>query len=219
MTRGDRQYNQVKHFFGKEPTRVVVELIKYLEPDQRVLDLGGGDGRNSIWLAKQNLYVVNIDSSKTGIENARKYAEESNVGDRVNCIVRDITADTIQEISDDVFHAVVCTYVIENTGDQSGDQVDAKKAEKIINHIKQMVTPKGYAAIAFSPRSKNIQTGIERFRGYSEQQLEDHFTDWDQIFKNQEWKIKTSGQPSTPEYINYNINNFLYIFRKPLYAE
>ncbi|MCK5285992.1 MAG: methyltransferase domain-containing protein [Candidatus Pacebacteria bacterium] len=70
----DSRYKQGKALFGNEPMPLVVEAIKTLKKDGKVLDLGVGDGRNAIYLLKNGFNVTGVDMSKEGLENLKEKA-------------------------------------------------------------------------------------------------------------------------------------------------
>ncbi len=71
----DRRYAADDHVFPGEPDAALVELAGRILPGQAV-DLGSGEGRNSIWLAEQGWDVVAVDSSIVGLEHVRAVAAE-----------------------------------------------------------------------------------------------------------------------------------------------
>ncbi|MCL2773393.1 MAG: methyltransferase domain-containing protein [Oscillospiraceae bacterium] len=65
--------------FSKGPTVDLKEYAYLLNPRSLVLDVGCGEGRNSIFLAAQNHIVEAFDLSKAGIEKAKGIAGEMNL--------------------------------------------------------------------------------------------------------------------------------------------
>ncbi len=61
-----------------EPDPTLVDEIASLPPG-RALDLGAGDGRNAIWLARRGWQVTAVDFSGVAIERARARAEAGGV--------------------------------------------------------------------------------------------------------------------------------------------
>jgi SAM-dependent methyltransferase len=57
-----------------EPDPTLVETCAALAPG-RALDLGSGDGRNAIWLARRGWRVAAVDFSSVALERARRRAE------------------------------------------------------------------------------------------------------------------------------------------------
>jgi len=47
----DRLYRSTKHSFGPEPNELAIGYHELMEKTLRVLDLGAGQGRNSLFLA------------------------------------------------------------------------------------------------------------------------------------------------------------------------
>jgi methylase of polypeptide subunit release factors len=56
--------------FPRRPNEFLVEMTKRREPGQ-ALDVGMGQGRNSIYLAKQGWDVTGFDASSEGVRQAR----------------------------------------------------------------------------------------------------------------------------------------------------
>ncbi len=69
----DDRYNAKGAVWGLEPNRFLVEIADGLSP-RRVLDLGCGQGRNSLWLAAQGHTVTGLDLSPVAIDQAREAA-------------------------------------------------------------------------------------------------------------------------------------------------
>ena len=76
---------------GEEETSYITNLLRKLgvSSGSRILDLGCGNGRIAINLAKYGYRVVGIDISPAFIEDARKKAKDHNVEDKVTFIVGD----------------------------------------------------------------------------------------------------------------------------------
>ncbi|WP_148411369.1 methyltransferase domain-containing protein [Murimonas intestini] len=74
--------------FYKGPTVDLEEFYNLLAPESKVLDVGCGEGRNSIFLAKHGHTVEAFDISEAGIDKARGIAEQQNV--HVDFFVQDL---------------------------------------------------------------------------------------------------------------------------------
>jgi SAM-dependent methyltransferase len=74
----DDKYKVEEFIYTKTENRFVVEYCSPLKPG-RVIDLAGGEGRNSVWFAKQGWQVENIDFSAVALEKYANYAAESGV--------------------------------------------------------------------------------------------------------------------------------------------
>lgn len=73
------RYSQREYIFGTEPNHYLVKCQRYLKAGMSALAIADGEGRNSVWLAKQGLITSAFDISTVGIEKARKLASDENV--------------------------------------------------------------------------------------------------------------------------------------------
>ena len=66
------------------PNRICYDIMKILPPIKpyRVLDIGCGEGKDAVFLAKCGYAVTAFDISEQGIEKAKRLAEHNKVGVR-----------------------------------------------------------------------------------------------------------------------------------------
>lgn len=64
----NKYYKTNKDVFGKEPEKILVEHTHLISKEKPVLDIGAGQGRNTIYLAKLGYSVDAIDTSTISIE-------------------------------------------------------------------------------------------------------------------------------------------------------
>jgi SAM-dependent methyltransferase len=83
----DSRYGQPEYIFGTEPNGYLRRHGGLFQSGQRVLCVADGEGRNSVWLARQGLQVDAFDISAVGVEKARQLAEAAGV--RVDYSVND----------------------------------------------------------------------------------------------------------------------------------
>ena len=74
----DDKYKVEEFVYTKTENRFVVEYCSDLKPG-RVIDLAGGEGRNSVWFAKRGWQVENIDFSSVALKKYAEYAESEGV--------------------------------------------------------------------------------------------------------------------------------------------
>ena len=74
----DRAYSDPSLVFNTTPNAFLMEVVKGLKPG-RALDIGMGQGRNSVYLAKLGWDVTGFDISERGMELARKSAAAAGV--------------------------------------------------------------------------------------------------------------------------------------------
>lgn len=75
----DERFGAPGYLFGKDPAGFVRRQAGLLPPGARVLSLGDGEGRNSVFLAGQGFAVTAMDASPVALEKARALAAERGV--------------------------------------------------------------------------------------------------------------------------------------------
>ncbi|MEA3502522.1 MAG: class I SAM-dependent methyltransferase, partial [Actinomycetota bacterium] len=71
----DARYEEKGALWGAEPNQFLAEIAVDLEPGT-ALDLGCGQGRNSLWLASRGFTVTGLDLSPVAIEQAKVVAAD-----------------------------------------------------------------------------------------------------------------------------------------------
>jgi SAM-dependent methyltransferase len=77
----DTVYSSDRSFFGDEPSSFAVLCYKEFEKlkVKRILELGCGQGRDTLFFAYKDIEVYTIDSSKVAVEAVSKFAIEKNL--------------------------------------------------------------------------------------------------------------------------------------------
>ena len=70
----DKRYAESEMVWSLEPNQFVVEYLSDL-PAGKMLDLGGGEGRNALWFASRGWHVENSDFSAVAAEKFWQRAE------------------------------------------------------------------------------------------------------------------------------------------------
>lgn len=85
----DEKYSTEEYIYTKIENRFVVELCRPLRVSgaKRAIELAGGEGRNSVWLAKQGWHIENVDFSQKALDKYLAFAQEEGVAERciANC--------------------------------------------------------------------------------------------------------------------------------------
>jgi SAM-dependent methyltransferase len=84
----NRRFQRDDFLFGTEPNAWLREHAAALPPGGRVLSVADGEGRNSVWLAKQGFAVDAFDIAEVGVAKARALAAREGV--QVNFHVADV---------------------------------------------------------------------------------------------------------------------------------
>lgn len=86
----NERYSREDFLFGEAPNAFLAANTAWLAPGQRALSIADGEGRNSVWLARQGLDVDAFDISTVAVDKARRFAARHGVP------VRHAVADIVQ---------------------------------------------------------------------------------------------------------------------------
>ena len=77
----DARYTAQDYYWGLTPNRLCYEVMQLLPPVRayRVLDIGCGEGKDAVFLARCGYLVTAFDISEAGIEKAKRLAEHNRV--------------------------------------------------------------------------------------------------------------------------------------------
>jgi SAM-dependent methyltransferase len=78
----DSKYSSDEYIYTKEVNRFVKEHLTDLAPG-KMIDLAGGEGRNTVFFAEKGWQAENVDLSSVGLEKCEKLAAEKKVSDLV----------------------------------------------------------------------------------------------------------------------------------------
>jgi SAM-dependent methyltransferase len=119
----DRRYASKKHYWGTKPSDLVKNFTTLAEQGQ-ALDLGMGEGRDSIYMAQQDFNVTGVDHSGVGIEKCRKRADK--LGLNLKTVVGDVRDFKIAKrkysliLSNNLFQYVTKTEALDMSKDIIG---------------------------------------------------------------------------------------------------
>ena len=156
--------------FG-DATQEVMDLIPLLPAGGKVLDLGCGDGRNAIPLARAGLDVVAIDISQVGIHKLKTLAAQE--GLTVQAHVADITSYRFSH-EYDLIVSQACFHFMERS-----------QWQRIIEECRTHTAANGFNAITVftdevppPPDMSALCVGL-----FHEAELYTAYSDWDIILK------------------------------------
>ena len=86
----NKRFEGDEYLFGIEPNAWLKAHAGAWPPGARVLCVADGEGRNSVWLARQGLVVDAFDIAEAGVAKARRLAQQQGVA--VNYSVADCEA-------------------------------------------------------------------------------------------------------------------------------
>lgn len=167
-----------KLMWGTAPSPGVVTFAEFLKSKEMseaiVLDSGCGEGRNSIYLAKQGFRVYGLDISAVAIEKARQWAEREGLLERIWFEVGDVSQ---MEFRDEFFDAAIDINTINFV----------KARRKYVAELSRVLKPKGYLFLeTLSEKSKEY--------GISKDELEWLITPFFEILEMKEFYAIWGGQ-------------------------
>lgn len=81
----DLEYGRREAVFGVEPDGVVVDHWRLFDRERAVLDVGCGQGRHALWLARRGLEVWALDPSRVACETVTTVAVQQGLPVHVIC--------------------------------------------------------------------------------------------------------------------------------------
>lgn len=137
----DMLYGRSGFVYGKKPAKFLAENFHLIPKAGKVLDVGMGEGRNSVFLATKGYEVTGIDISSVAIKKAEELAKEYDV------TVLSILGDAKKyQFKPNNFDAVLCFYY-----------VDRELLPVLINLIK----PGGYLYYEAYTLDQKIKSGLK----------------------------------------------------------
>lgn len=119
-------------------------LERYLPAQGRILDIGGGAGRYTIWLARRGYKVVLADLSPDLLELAQAQIADADVTEQIEAIVEADACD-LSRWSDESFDAIVSLGPFYHLP-------DSEERERAARELVRVLRPDGTAFIALMPR-------------------------------------------------------------------
>ncbi len=156
------------YLFGKRPNLFLESQAARLERGMRALCVADGEGRNSVWLARQGLAVTAFDFSPVGVAKARMLADEAGV--KVDYHVSDIFEWDWKAARYDVVVAIFIQFL-----------APAQRA-RIFASFGDALAPGGLLLLqGYRPQQLGYKTGgpPQDENLYTEELLRTLFADWD----------------------------------------
>jgi len=91
----DNKYSGEEYINGKEPSSWLEENAGLLNSNGKALDLAGGEGRNSIFVASRGYQVTCMDISENGLQKAQALAREKNT--KITTLLADLNNNSLPE--------------------------------------------------------------------------------------------------------------------------
>ncbi|GAC1395896.1 MAG: methyltransferase domain-containing protein [Chloroflexota bacterium] len=130
-------------------------LTRWLPASGRVLDIGGGPGRYTLWLARRGLHVVLADLSSDLLSIARDHVAAAGLGPAVEEILEADAVD-LSVFEDCSFDAVIALGPLYHLQ-------DAEDRRRAVGEMRRVLRPGGVLFAAVMPRyARLLATVLER---------------------------------------------------------
>lgn len=142
----NRRYDSADFLFGKQPNEWLREQAHALPPAGRVLCVADGEGRNSVWLARQGFQVDAFDVADRAVDKARAFAQSEGVS--VNFAVADCDGFVWPQAAYDGVAAIFVQF--------ADPPMRARLFERIVSSLK----PGGVLILqGYTPKQLEYRTG------------------------------------------------------------
>ena len=136
----ERRYSSSEdYYWGLNPNRLCFEIMKQMPPIKplKVLDIGCGEGKDAVFLAKNGYIVTAFDAAQSGIDKAASLAEKSRVSvDLFKADIRDYRPDTQYDI---IFSSGVLHYAGESMREEFMNSLKEHTADGGLNVLNVFV--------------------------------------------------------------------------------
>ncbi len=164
----DQRFSEPDYLFGTEPNVYLRDQAAHLPRKGHALCVADGEGRNSVWLARQGLQVQAFDISSVGVAKARKLAQEADV--QVDYHIADCDQWNWPQAQFDVVAAIFIQFA------------DPDMRSRLFARIVQCLKPGGLLILqGYTPLQIEYKTGGPGILAnlYTEEQLRSDFADMD----------------------------------------
>ena len=146
----DAKFDVEEFIYTKDVNRFVKEycepLIQKIGPVGRVIDLAGGEGRNSVWFAEHGWQAENIDFSGKALTKFLAFAAERGVGEK--CFANRADATGFESVLTPV-DIGVCAYL----------QIPQEDLMDALDNLIENIKPGGYLMGVWHAR-ENLEGGF-----------------------------------------------------------
>ncbi|MDN4493573.1 methyltransferase domain-containing protein [Ureibacillus aquaedulcis] len=154
------------YVYGKKPNLFLEEAQLKLQLTGKALAIAEGEGRNAVFLAQQGMDVTAWDYAESGLEKAKKLAEERNV--HVNTVLVDLNEANWEK---DNWDEIVCIF---------GHFPEELRSKTLLG-VKAAVKPGGYyISEVYSTKQIPYKSGGPRELEflYRPEEILETFSDW-----------------------------------------
>lgn len=128
-------YNKEKYFWGLEPSYMCLKILEYMPPIRplKLLDVGCGEGKDAVFLARCGYQVSAFDISDAGLEKLKRLSDHAKVS--VRAFKADIWEFRLDEKYDIIYSSGALHYI------------KPELRKEIVENYKQNISKDGIVAL------------------------------------------------------------------------
>lgn len=173
LTKYEEKYKQEGYYWGITPNRLCYEIMKLMPPIKpyRVLDIGCGEGKDAVFLAKNGYQVSAFDLADSGLKKVRELAEYNRVD--VNFFRANINEFVAKDTYDIIFSSGVFHYLEPEKRKAFIEMLKAHTTENGLNVINVFVEK---PFIDMAPDMEESEKKIKK--SWHTGELDSYYHDW-----------------------------------------
>lgn len=190
VTDYDKRYGNEEYYWGLKPNNLCYEIMRIKPPVKpyKVIDIGCGEGKDAVFLARNGYDVTAFDASEQGLSKARELADTYGV--KVDFFKADVRDFRLEANYDIIFSSGVFHYI------------PLELRENVVNNLKAHTTTNGINVVnvfvekPFIPLPPDTEKGEFVVDSWKSGELFMYYHDW-LFHKNEEWifDCDSSGTP------------------------
>lgn len=168
----EEKYKSDDYYWGVTPNSICYEIMKLRPPVKpyRVLDIGCGEGKDAVFLAKNGYLVTAFDIAETGLEKAKELARKNHV--QVDFCKANVNDYVINEDFDIIYSSGVLHYI---PLDKRKNFFEGLKKHTNLNGLNVLNVFVSKPFIGLAPDSEEVERQVEPW--YSGE-LTNYYHDW-----------------------------------------
>jgi SAM-dependent methyltransferase len=160
----EKKYREEKCYWGSKPSKGMDDILKYKKYGT-VLDVGVGEGRNALFLAKKGFDVLGVDISEAGINKFLRLGKKLKV--KVSGVVSDITKFKFDKKFDIIISVATLHFL------------SRKNIEIVIKKMKKHTDKSGLNLITvFTVDSPSFKMHPNKMYYFQRNELKNFYNDW-----------------------------------------
>ena len=184
-------YKNNSNVWGDDPNKLLQRIYSQVDAGSEFLDLGCGQGRDTLFMLKNGFKVTAVDNSREGIKKIKESVkvEKLSISD-INLLCKNIKIFKIEKNKYTIINAF-----------NSLQFLFKKDALKLIKEIKKAIKKEGYIIISgFTAKTAAIDSRCF----FKPQELKKIFSDFN-IISYEEKMILDKGHPGKPKPHKHNV--------------